>query len=61
MTLLPFATLIALLLHVFPLHHVRMEDKEIARNNIIRLRDLDGKEFINQEVAQHQIKKRNAG
>ena len=61
MTLLPLATLIALLLHFFPCNHVRMEDKEIARNNIIRLRDLDGKEFIHQDAVPHQIKKRNAG
>ena len=61
MTLLPFATLIALLLHFFPCHHVRMEDREISRTDIIRLTDLNGKEFIHQDAAPHQIKKRNAG
>ena len=59
MTLLPFATLIGLLLHFFPCHHVRMEDRDIAHNNVKRLTDLD--EFIHQEVVPHQIKKRNAG
>ena len=61
MTLLLFGTLIALLLHFFPCHQVRMENREISSNKIIRLRDLNGKEFIRQEVVPHQIEKRNAG
>ena len=61
MTLLLFATLIALLLHFFPCHHVRMEDREIAHNNIIRLRDLDGVEIIHQDTGPVQIRKRGAG
>ena len=61
MTLLPLATLIALLLHFFPCHHVRMEDRELARNDIIRLTDLDDEKFIRQNAVRHQIKKRNAG
>ena len=60
MTLLPLATLVALLLHFFPCHHVRMEDRELARNDIIRLTDLDD-EKIRQNAVRHQIKKRNAG
>ena len=61
MTLLPFATMIALLLHFFPYHHVRMEDRELARNDIIMLTDLDDEKFIRQNAVLHQIKKRNAG
>ena len=61
MTLLPLATLIALLLHFFPCHHVRMEDREIAHKNIIRLTDLDGVEIIDQDTGPHQIRKRSAG
>ena len=61
MTFLPLATLIALLLHFFPCHHVRMEDREMAHNNIIRLRDLDEKKFIRQDAVPHQIRKRGAG
>ena len=61
MTLLPFATLFSLLLHFFPCHHVRMEDREMAHNNIIRLRDLGEKKFIRQDAVPHQIRKRGAG
>ena len=61
MTLLPLATLIALLLHFFPCHHVRMEDREIAHNNIISLTDSDDGKFIHQDAVPHQIKKRNGG
>ena len=61
MRLLTFATLIALLLHFFPCHHVRMEYIEIAPNNSVRLKDLDGKEFIRQDTVRRQIRKRNAG
>ena len=61
MTLLPFATLIALLLHFFPCHLVRMEDIEIAHKNIIRITDLDGVETIHQDTGPHQIRERGAG
>ena len=61
MTLLPFATLFSLLLHFFPCHHIRMEDREIAQTDIIRLRDLDGAEIIHQNTVPHQMRKRNAG
>ena len=61
MTLLPFATLFSLLLHFFPCHHVRMEDREMAHKNIIRIRNLDIKEFIHQDDVPHQIRKRGAG
>ena len=36
MTLMPIATLIALLL-IFPRHHVRMEDKKVNDENMITL------------------------
>ena len=61
MTLLCFATLFSLLLHFFPCHHVRMEEREMAHNNIIRLRDLDDKKYIRQDAVPHQIRKRGAG
>ena len=61
MTLLPFATLIALILHFFPCNHVRMEDIEIGHKNIVRLTDLDSVEIIHQDTGPHHIRKRGAG
>ena len=54
MTLIPIATLIALLL-IFPRHHVRMEDRKVNDENIITLA------VSEIEVQKHQMQKRNAG
>ena len=57
MTLIPIATLIALLL-IFPRHHVRMEDRKVNDEHMITLA-VSEKEV--QIAKKHQMNKRNAG
>ena len=56
MTLIPIATLIALLL-IFPRHHVRMEDRKVNDENMITLAV---SEMEVQNPKKHQMHKRNA-